>query len=290
MDMNRLRYFCTVSQTSSISEAAKLLYISQPALSKAIKLLEEEIGQKLIVSSGRGISITDKGRELAKEAAPLLERLHSLKNFDFHDNNQKKISLTTFEVFSTYFLGDFLAKNFEDYSVKVSELTPGLMEEAIVKGQADIGITYMPIPKAELDILKITSLKMGIFGQKEKFKNVDISMMPFVIPSVELSEQPSKARGLDGWPDNEIPRLIKYEVGMMETALDLCRQGKCVGYFPNFVIKLHNRKVKLEYELDLLPAPKDFRGQVQDVYMIKRKSDLESSNFKKLSKALRQLS
>ena len=75
MDMNRLHYFCTVVSCGSLSKASELLYISQPALSKAIKTLEEEMEKKLMIPAGRGIAITDYGKKLAFEAAPLIEKV-----------------------------------------------------------------------------------------------------------------------------------------------------------------------------------------------------------------------
>jgi hypothetical protein len=76
---------------------------------------------------------------------------------------------------------------------------------------------------------------------------------------------------------------------MMETALDLCRRQMCVGYFPDFVVDLHNQKVKPNYQLSKLEASAGIKVQKQDVYILKRKSDVESTHFKKVSRALRQL-
>lgn len=52
MDILRLRYFRAVAQTENISQAAEKLLISQPALSKAISLLEDEVGVALFQRSG----------------------------------------------------------------------------------------------------------------------------------------------------------------------------------------------------------------------------------------------
>ena len=64
--MNRLRYFCTVADTGSLRAASEILHLSPAALSKAIKLLEEELEQELLVPAGRGILITDVGKRLAQ--------------------------------------------------------------------------------------------------------------------------------------------------------------------------------------------------------------------------------
>ena len=52
LDLKQLKYFIVCAETGSISEAAKLLYTTQPSVSKAIKALEEEMGIVLSVCQG----------------------------------------------------------------------------------------------------------------------------------------------------------------------------------------------------------------------------------------------
>lgn len=289
MDINRLHYFCTVVQTGSLRLAAELLNISQPALSKAIKILETELDKKLMIPSGRGIAITDEGKLIALKAAPLIEQFNELAQPKINTHEREVLSVATFEVFSTYFLGKVITEDFPNHEVNIFELVPGPMEEAIASGAADIGITYLPIPHKDLDFFKVTSIKMGVFGLKSKFENMPISEVPFATPNVPVSGTPSKAKGLDGWPDHLVPRNIKYHVTMMETSLELCRRGSCVAYFPTFVVDLHNEVCGSKFKLDLLKSPAALKSQSFDVFMIKRKSDLETASFKKISRALRTL-
>jgi DNA-binding transcriptional LysR family regulator len=289
MDMNRLHYFCTIVKAGSLVKASELLLISQPALSKAIKVLEQEVNQKLIIPSGRGIAVTDYGKALAIEAEILLEKIENLKSLGETRNQSRPLSIATFEVFSTYFLGKVIASEFSSSRVRVFELTPGRMEEAIASGIADIGITYLPIPHADLDILNVSKIDMGIYGAT-RFLKTKFEDLPFAIPVAVLSATPSKVKGLDGWPDHMISRKIQFEVEMMETALDLCRKGLAVGYFPSFVIDLHNESTKSSMQLVKLESPTKLKKTSQDVYMLKRKSDLESKDFKKIARVLRNLS
>ncbi|OUR98466.1 hypothetical protein A9Q84_03385 [Halobacteriovorax marinus] len=290
MDMNKLHYFCTVEQTGSLAKASELLHISQPAISKAIKSLEGELGKKLIIPSGRGISITDDGKLLAKKARPLVDSVTGLKDIFSQDVLAgAPLSIGTFEVFSTYFLGQVISKEFKNRAVDVLELMPGELEKSICDRSVDIGITYLPIPNPDIDIFKIMKIEMGIYGLKNKFDKSKLSEVPFVVPIQKLVGTPSKVRGLDGWPDDKIPRNILYRVTMMETALELCRQGVCVGYFPKFIIDLHNKKVKSSHVLHEVKHREPLKKSTQDVYMIKRKSHLETSDFKKISKSLRML-
>lgn len=54
MDIKQLRIFLNVAETGSFSEAAKRLNVTQPALSRQIRLLEEDSGSPLFIRTGRG--------------------------------------------------------------------------------------------------------------------------------------------------------------------------------------------------------------------------------------------
>jgi len=54
LDLKQLKYFIVCAETGSISEAAKLLYTTQPSVSKAIKALEEEMGNCIVLSVCQG--------------------------------------------------------------------------------------------------------------------------------------------------------------------------------------------------------------------------------------------
>ena len=63
-NLNYYNVFITVAKTGSISRAANKLYISQPAVSKSISNLEEQLGTTLFTRSSRGVKLTDEGRML----------------------------------------------------------------------------------------------------------------------------------------------------------------------------------------------------------------------------------
>lgn len=288
MDINRLRYFSVLCRSSSMREASEHLHISQPALSKAMKLLEQELGEKLLTPSGRGILITDKGRVIAQKAKAILEELDKI-TVDETPAGNRLIRIGSFEVFTTYFMGDVINKSLKDYKISLRELLPGRLEEQIAQGNVDIGITYLPVPHPQLDFIKVNDIEMGIYSSKSHFKNFEFHNYPFVTPVTPVEGLPHKAKGLDGWPDDKLPRNIVYQVDLMETALELCRRGLAVAYLPRFVVDLHNSQVKTDFILHSLKTPKKFKQKKQSVYLIKRKSDIEHPSFKKIATELRNL-
>ncbi len=292
MDTNRIRYFLSLVQTGSVTKAAELHHISAPALSKAIKVFEGELNEKLILPDGRGILLTDRARAIAPALEEILRKLDGVIDktdlIDAHAEENKSLRIATFEVFSTHFMERALNNSFKGRSCLIYEMTPGHMEQAVARREADFALTYIPIPHPDLDHLRVQSIEMGIFGLKKKFDDFSETETPFVIPVTPVEGSPNKVRGLDGWPDDAFPRRILYRVGMLETALGLCRRGLCVAYIPKFIAKLHNEIVKPEFALEEKPMPKRLHSRKEYVYLVKRKTDLEDELAKKLGATLRK--
>ena len=73
MTDRRLLIFTTLARTLSFGGTARQLGITQPAVSKCIAALEEEIGAALFVRYGRSVALTDKGQKLKALAEKILE-------------------------------------------------------------------------------------------------------------------------------------------------------------------------------------------------------------------------
>ena len=68
MELRVLKYFLTVAREENITRAAEILHISQPALSRQLMQLEEELGVQLFQRGRRNTSLTDDGMLLRRRA------------------------------------------------------------------------------------------------------------------------------------------------------------------------------------------------------------------------------
>jgi LysR family transcriptional activator of mexEF-oprN operon len=75
LDLNLLRIFAVVAESGSVTAAASRLYLTQPAVSAALRRLTEVIGAPLFVRSGRGLALTSRGVRLRDGLRPLLQKL-----------------------------------------------------------------------------------------------------------------------------------------------------------------------------------------------------------------------
>lgn len=78
MELTQLRYFLDAAQTQHITQSAARLHIAQPALTKSIHKLEEELGVPLFTRKGRNIVLTQYGQYLKERLLPLINALDSV--------------------------------------------------------------------------------------------------------------------------------------------------------------------------------------------------------------------
>lgn len=78
MEITQLKYFLEVAESQHITQSAEKLHIAQPALSQAIKRLENELGVKLFEKNGRNITLTKYGEYLRDNLLPIINRLNSI--------------------------------------------------------------------------------------------------------------------------------------------------------------------------------------------------------------------
>jgi DNA-binding transcriptional LysR family regulator len=74
VELRHLRYFVAVAETENVSRAALKLHVSQPALSRQIRDLEDEIGFCLLQRTAKSVRLTDAGRAFLSDAQALLQQ------------------------------------------------------------------------------------------------------------------------------------------------------------------------------------------------------------------------
>src|SRR5690606_14418716 len=151
MNLQQLRYVVATGEHRTMTDAARSLYIAQPALSRAIRDLERELGMTLFARSGRGVVVTAQGRrvvKLAKEALDALREIDALAN---HGRSAEK----DLRIASTPGLEPGLAgRLLHAYSEKNPAVRVHVMRcdgrdgvvSAVRDQRADLGLTDLPVP------------------------------------------------------------------------------------------------------------------------------------------------
>ncbi|MGM0562378.1 MAG: LysR family transcriptional regulator [Pseudomonadota bacterium] len=79
MELSQLRTLIHVAELGSLSKAADQLHIAQPALSRQIRMLEAELGVRLFARHGRGMLLTDQGRDVLGHAMRVMAELEEIR-------------------------------------------------------------------------------------------------------------------------------------------------------------------------------------------------------------------
>ena len=160
-----MQSFIEVTRTGSFTSAAENLFITQPALSRTIKSLEDELGTKLFVRSRKKLIVTDAGRVLKKYALKIEEQLQQLdEEMDkmlMLKKGHIRIGLPT--VTNSTFFSKLLASFHQEYpevTFQLEEDGSKTIEEKIVNGLLDFGIVFLPDKNENIDYYTFINEKL----------------------------------------------------------------------------------------------------------------------------------
>lgn len=174
--------FCTVAESKSITEAAEKLLISQPAITKTIKILESEIGSSLFSRSHSGIKLTTEGDRLYSYVKPLILQLDETKNIidEIVSDGKMNIRIGTSITVLRMFLIEYIKKYTQEYPnvhIYVEDNTNNNLITKIKEGSIDIAIIisrYNYVNKySNITRYKIKDLTYGLFCSDEYLENKD---------------------------------------------------------------------------------------------------------------------
>ena len=287
MDTNRLRQFCAIVETGSLTKASELLHVTHSALSKSMKLLQQELNCVLLRPAGRGLAVTAVGWQMYERAKAFLNQEESLFKLE-PIVKQCTLKIGTVEIFLIA-MGELLSDGlFNEHATTFLDLNPGEMEQMVVDRQLDYGLTYVPFSMKNLEIVDIGQYRLGCYHLKSAFKGRPIAEIPFVVPNQGLSTNPLGIRERDGWLDSVFPREKKYFVNLLSTGIELTLQGLCAIYMPDFVARKINQTRKTHEKLVQHPLSRN-QEKFHRAFMMRHKDNLDLVTFKRLCQIMKRL-
>lgn len=152
---NNLRIFITAAELQSLTDAAKKLYISQPAVSQAVRKLEEELGVTLFIRNKRSrLMLTDVGKEILSLAYQMADLENRLYQTAYEENHllAGSVRIASVPLGVSLILSRVLPqfqKQFPQVQVELLEGDPLAVKNMVRNYQADLGITTSPYPDLE---------------------------------------------------------------------------------------------------------------------------------------------
>lgn len=145
MDLRQLRYFLAIVDSRSITRAADILCIAQPALSSAVKHLEEELGTQLLLRSVQGVKTTPAGELLYRHAAGIVRQADNTKALLSQQARQPGGKVAVGMPYSTaHLIGidvlDRLRADYPGISLELVESSSADLQMLVLHGRVDLAI------------------------------------------------------------------------------------------------------------------------------------------------------
>ncbi len=191
MEIEQLRHFMKVAEFGNFTKAAVAIPLSQPALSRSIARLEDELGQPLFERQTRNVALTDAGNLLLGRARQILSLIDDAKAEINDDGQTGQVRVAAIPTIAPYFLPSKLRefhRRFPNAKVIVQEDTTDNLLKKLYDGVVDVAIAALPVDakylKAEIlfeeELLLVTANESPL-AKKTAIRASDIESLPFVL-------------------------------------------------------------------------------------------------------------
>lgn len=275
METSRLVYFCAIAETGSLTAAARLLNVSHSGLSKAMSVLQSELNLQLFRPLGRGLELTESGKEIYNQSKRIIESLDRLKSARSHILPERmKIGMA--EIFLLALAGPLSA---EIAGCDFYEIDAGDAEMKVLQREIDFAVSFIPFPHPDLEYLKVKKVHLGVFHANPKFQKMKLAEIPFVTPVHEVRNNPLSIKSRDGWP-SELERNCQFGATSLAAALKIAEAGTAAVFIPKFL----GKPPLLEYET----KRNLFEKSERDIFIVKKKNAPEDQHMKLVAKLIRK--
>lgn len=246
MELSHLRYFYNVARTRSFVKGARLSNVTPPAVSKAVKKLEEELGTPLLVRTTRRAALTQSGEILLEHCRDLFDCVDALQRS--MDQARATVAgplrIGAMEVFSVYLLPVALCQLIERHPLVTPssfELLPQAMERKVLDGELDVAFTVGGGDARGIHYTTLgTSPGVLVCGpahplyKGRRITPKQLGSYPFVVPRfLDREHLPA----LDQFPEAAHARRVGATIELLQMGIRMAASGSLLGYFPEVSVR-----------------------------------------------------
>lgn len=182
MSISNLKVFINVADAGNITRAAEVLHITQPAVSKAVKNLEDELGVSLFFRDKRnGLTLTDTGERILGFARRMVLMEEKIYQTAYLARNMLEgtLKIATLPYGSLFFLVKAFSRFQEKYpqvNVEIAEGSTSEVNQMVSEHAAEFGISIVPATDFEYEVLKKDRI-VAISKEPLKSGCVDLSRL-----------------------------------------------------------------------------------------------------------------
>lgn len=191
MEIEQLRQFMAIVQTENFTRAADIIGLSQPALSRSIARLEEELGQPLFERKARSLDLTEAGKLLQAKARQIIALVDDAKAEISDDGESGQIRVGAIPTIAPFFLPErlrkFQSRHPQSKVIVIEDTTEQLLRK-IADGEVDIAIAALPLDRKYLQTEELFEEELLLvmaaenpLTEKKQIKVSDLTTLPFVL-------------------------------------------------------------------------------------------------------------
>ena len=191
MEFDQLRHFLLVAEHQNFTRAAEEIGMSQPALSRSIARLEEELGQPVFERQSRQVVLTDAGKLLQSRAQQILTVVEDTKAEISDDGQSGRVRIAAIPTIAPFYLPEILqrfASQFPQAMITVQEDTTDNLLKRCTQGEIDLAILALPISAKYLEVEPLFTEELFLvlapdhaLNDKKQIRISDIESLPFVM-------------------------------------------------------------------------------------------------------------
>ena len=253
MEIRHLKYFLTLADELHFGNAAKKLFISQPPLSRMIKMLEDELGVRLFERNNKNVRLTSYGKYLQKEAQQIIHSTHRITNhLDAMKNGSKgQIKVGYIPAIMHSVLPQILSKLKDKHtaiSTYLSELESKDQINALKSGEIDIGFLRIPSDDKELEFEHILDDPFVLIVSEKHplavLENIDLKQLDNE-PMISFLKSCPPTRGIKNIfkKAGHVPNIVQ-ETNQINSILRVVECNCAYSIVPSTVLVGYDLKVK----------------------------------------------
>jgi LysR family nitrogen assimilation transcriptional regulator len=286
MELRSLKYFVTIAELGNISGAATRLGIAQPALTRHVKQLEEELSTTLLNRLARGVQLTASGREFLDYANRILAEVAQAKH-EITGQGLKPAGTLVFgasPTISTILMPKVVADSLHELpeiGLKLIEGRSMRLYESLLTGVLDMAILTNPLPSYKLHLTPLISEPLCLIGianqlPKGRANSLEIlEKLPLMLtPGMLFLVNRYQAR-------NKLKLNVIAEIESIETIRSLVKAGEGITIAPStaFFTELNQQDLEaLTLEVD---------GLHRDLVLASRTDNAHLPAVRELSRVVR---
>ena len=172
MELRQLRLFIEVAKHKSITKAAENMHISQPALSKSLMALEDELGMKLIIRTNKTSDLTDAGKVVLEYALRMTVLVDEMKTtlIDMTNLSRGQINIGLPPFIGSLFFPRVMAKfhhAFPNIELNITEYGGARVVKSVEEGEFELGVAVLPIDEQQFSVYPIVEEEMRLVVYKD---------------------------------------------------------------------------------------------------------------------------